>query len=93
MSWLPNISGFEATSRAQAAQQIDATVQPDQRIDIRDLHAALEVGNGEICEHVGIDPQRLHADQPRMQPPANIARLASPNPSERPMADPVFGSR
>ena len=78
---------------AQAAQQVGAAVQPDQRIVVRDLHAAREVGDVQIRELVGIGAQRLEADAAEKAPAVNIARLASPNPSERPMADPVSGSR
>ncbi len=59
VSWLPKTSGFAGNQRAEAAQQVDAAVESDQRIDIRDLHAALEVGHGELRKHVGIGPQGI----------------------------------
>ena len=50
---------FRGDQPAQAAQQVGAAVQSDQRIVIRDLHAALEIGNIKIREHAGIGAQRL----------------------------------
>ena len=59
VSRLPNISGFEATSRPSRRNRSARPSNPDQRIDIRDLHAAREVGNAEIRQLVGIGAQRL----------------------------------
>src|SRR5258708_12648373 len=55
----PEYVRLRGHQRAEAAQQVDATVDPDQRIDIRDLHAALQVSTAEVCKYPGITSQGL----------------------------------
>ena len=60
---------FRGHQPAQATQQVGAAVHPDQRIGIRDLHAALEVGNAQDLRALRIDAQGLDGEQPKMRHP------------------------
>ena len=44
---------------AEAAQQVRAACNADEGIEIRDLQAALEIGDRDICQYAGIDPQGI----------------------------------
>ena len=50
---------FRGYRPAKAAQQVNSAVDADQRIGVRNLHAAYEVGNGYIRKHVGISSKGL----------------------------------